>query len=127
MDSPTPDIIKIFLYIVNDFLYYNNTGNYVTIKRNFFLTSGACKLIRVIFLLESFKKEVRNLNFMLYKMILMRLLIHWCLGLMQSNFHFSNMDVYVQVVLRINSESICDWTNWELFCLLKEKCCKSDL
>lgn len=76
MDSRTPDIIKIFLYIVNDFIYYNNTGNYVTIKRNFFLTSGACKLIRVIFLLESFKKEVRNLNFMLYKMILMRLLIH---------------------------------------------------
>lgn len=36
MDSRTPDIIKIFLYIVNDFLYYNNTGNYVTIKRIFF-------------------------------------------------------------------------------------------
>lgn len=75
MDSRTPDIIKIFLYIVNDFLYYNNR-KLCYYKKNFFLTSGACKLIRVIFLLESFKKEVRNLNFMLYKMILMRLLIH---------------------------------------------------
>lgn len=63
IDSQAPAIkIKIkksgFLLLEN-VLFYNNTGSYVTctIKRFFFM-SGACESIRIISLLENVKKVV---------------------------------------------------------------------
>lgn len=63
IDSQAPAIkIKIkksgFLLLEN-ILFYNNTGSYVTctIKRFFFM-SGACESIRIISLLENVKKVV---------------------------------------------------------------------
>lgn len=63
IDSQAPAIkIKIKksgFFLLENVLFYNNTGSYVTctIKRFFFM-SGACESIRIISLLENVKKVV---------------------------------------------------------------------
>lgn len=72
IDSQAPAIkIKIKksgFFLLENVLFYNNTGSYVTctIKRFFFM-SGACESIRIISLLENVKKVVWNINIMQMK------------------------------------------------------------